>query len=147
VQLADSGVGCTASVGCGALSLWLLWLEVVWEGGTVYRNGACFCGCLSGLEHLLADSGQDARRVRLRLGVRMYVCVYIHTYIRMYVCTYVRMYVHTYIHTYVRVYVRMYVCTYVCMYGGRGSGGSRGMSPRRWGIAGVLGLNGRFACW
>ncbi len=70
VQLADSGVGCTASVGCGALSLWLLWLEVVWEGGTVYRNGACFCGCLSGLEHLLADSGQDARRVRLRLGCR-----------------------------------------------------------------------------
>ncbi len=70
MQLADSGVGCTASVGCGALSLWLLWLEVVWEGGTVYRNGACFCGCLSGLEHLLADSGQDARRVRLRLGCR-----------------------------------------------------------------------------
>ena len=47
VQLADSGVGCGAWVGCAALSLWLGWSELVWEGGTVSHNEACFGGRLS----------------------------------------------------------------------------------------------------
>ena len=46
VQLADGGAGCTASVGCAALSLWLGWSEVVWDGGTVSDNEACFGGYL-----------------------------------------------------------------------------------------------------